>query len=144
MSKKRAPDIGTRQERMDKAYERLGTRTPKCIICGETNPLRLRLHHPAQHGFDADETVIICSSEHDDASDWQKEHPEKIEGCTSVLEPIGHLLLGIGDLAHIAAHEPSAGSLKDFLLYVAEKLRATGRQLIELARTSTKAAEAVL
>jgi hypothetical protein len=143
MSKKRASHFGDREERMHKAYDRLGTRTPKCIICGETNPLRLRLHHTAQHGFDAEETVIICSSHHDDASDWQSEHPGKIEGCNSIFEPIGHCLLGIGDLAQIAAHEPDIGALKDFLLYVAEKLRALGRQLIELARSATDGAEAV-
>jgi hypothetical protein len=144
MSKKRPSDFGDREERMHKAYERLGTRTPRCIICGETNPLCLRLHHPAQHEFDADETVIICSSDHDDASDFQKDHPGRIGGCISILEPIGHCLLGIGDLAHIAAHQPDIGPLKEFLLYVAEKLRALGRQLIELARSATDAAEAVL
>jgi hypothetical protein len=143
MSKKRLPDIGDREERMHKAYERVGTRSPRCIICGEANPLRLRLHHPAQHDFDADKTVIICSSHHDDASDWQKEHPEKIQWCTSVLEPVGHLVLGLGDLAHIAAHEHDIGPLKEFLLYVAEELRALGRELIELARSTTTAADGV-
>jgi hypothetical protein len=144
MSKKRPPDIGDREERVHKAYERLGTRTPSCIICGETSPLRLRLHHPAQHGFDADETVIICSSDHDDASDWQRDHPGKIEGCRSALEPIGHMLLGIGDLAYIAAHQRDIGTLKEFLLYIAETLRTLGRQLIELARSATIAAEGAL
>jgi len=142
VSKKRPPDFGDRESRLRRAYERLGTDKPRCIICGETNPLRLRLHHPAQHAFD-DETVIICSSHHDDASDWQSDHPAKIEGCTSVFEPIGHWLLGLGDLLHIAAHEPDIGTLKEFLIYVAQKLREFGRVMIELARATTSSGAAV-
>lgn len=143
MSKKRPPDFGDRAQRLRKAYERLGTDTPQCLICGETNPLRLELHHPAQHKFD-DCTVIVCSNHHDDASDWQKDHPAKIEGCTGVLEQIGHWLLGLGDLIHIAAQEPGLGPLKDLLIYVAHKLRAFGRHLIETAGSETATAEVLL
>jgi hypothetical protein len=139
MTKKRF-NYGDREQRLRKAYERLGTDNPKCLICCGTNPLCLELHHPAQHAF-APETIILCSNHHDDASDWQKDHPEKIADCNSILETIGHWLLGLGDLCHIAAHEPSIGSLKEFLHYLASTLRAFGHHLIKLPGSMAATAE---
>ena len=137
MTRKR-PDFGDREQRLRKAYERLGTNNPKCLICGEAKPLCLELHHPAQHKYAA-ETIILCSNHHDIASDWQKDHPGKIDGSTNIMETVAHWLLGLGDLCHIAACEPSIESLKDFLLNLAEMLRAFGRQLIEMAHSQAVA-----
>lgn len=130
---KKHPDFGDRDQRIRKACERLGSDNPKCAVCGEANPLCLELHHIAQHKFSA-ETIILCSNHHDNASDWQKEHPVKIEGCTSILEVSGHWLLGLGDLLRIAADEPFAEQLRELLLYVASKLRTFGIALIDMAR----------
>ena len=105
MTKRRAPQFGDREQRLRKAYERLGTDNPRCLFCPETNPLCLELHHPAQNSF-AHETIIVCSNHHDDLSDWQKEHPQKVDNCTSQLEPIGHWLLGFGDLLFVGASIP--------------------------------------
>jgi hypothetical protein len=139
MSKnRRLPDYGDRESRLRKAYERLGTNTPRCLICGQTNPLRLELHHPAQQEYD-DETIILCSSEHDDASDWQKDHPRKIEDPPSVLEIVAHWLFGLGDLLNIAASEPQGAELKELLSYIAAKLHALGHILIDLAKAAASA-----
>ena len=139
MSKKRPPNFGDRETRLQKAYERLSTRNPRCIVCGETNPLRLQLHHPAQEEFDR-ETVIICSSHHNDASEWQKDHPQKIDGCTSVLEPMAHWLFGLGDLLRIASEEPGAEIFKGLLVYIADKLRQFAQALIDMAHMTAKPA----
>ena len=139
MSKnRRPPDYGDRESRLRKAYERLGTNTPRCLICSQTNPLRLELHHPAQQEYD-DETIILCSSDHDDASDWQKDHPHKIEGCSSVIEIVAHWLFGLGDLLNIAASESQGAELKEYLSYIAAKLHVLGRILIDLAKAATSA-----
>jgi len=144
MSKnRRPPDYGDRESRFRKAYERLGTNTPRCLICGQTNPLRLELHHPAGKDFD-DETVIICSNHHDDASDWQHDHPPKVEGCNSIIEVLAHWVFGLGDLLKIAAEEPSASELKELLTYVASKLHMLGHILIEIARNISSKPEGAI
>jgi len=139
MSKnRRPPDHGDRESRRRRAFERLGTDEPGCLICGYTNPFCLELHHPAQKEFD-DETAILCSNNHDDASDRQKDHPDKIEGCVSVLEPLAHWLFGLSDLLMIAAGEPQGAELKELLTYVAAKLHALAHVLMDLAQAATPA-----
>jgi|SRR6516164_5195419 hypothetical protein len=133
MTKKRPPDFGDRESRLRKAYERLGTNNPRCMFCSVTNPLLLELHHPAQHEFDS-ATIIVCSNHHKNASDWQKNHQQKLEGCTSALEPMAHWLLGLGDLARIVSDEPSAAIFKELLIFIAEKLGEIARALIGMAR----------
>jgi hypothetical protein len=139
MTKKCMPDHGDKESRIRKAYERLGTTTPSCLICGETNPLRLELHHPAQRQYD-DRTIILCSNHHDEASDWQRDHPFKIEGCTSLIEVAAHWLFGLGDLAKIAADESWAAQVKPLLSYIAMLLHEIGHLLINLARTKAASA----
>jgi hypothetical protein len=137
MNKKRPPNFGDRETRLRTAYERLGCTNPHCIICGEPNPLRLEQHHPAQHEFDG-ETIPLCASHHKDASDWQKDHPQKIPGCTSPLEPIAHWLFGLGDLLRIASQEPAAEALKELLIYIADKLHKFARTLVDFARAAVE------
>ena len=137
MSKnRRPPDHGDRESRRRRALERLGTDDPSCLICHKTNPIYLELDHVAGRAYD-DETTILCSNHHDDKSDRQKEHPEKIEGCTSVLEPVAHWLFNLGDLLLIAAEEPYGAELKELLSYVGRKLHELAHILIGLARNAT-------
>jgi hypothetical protein len=138
MDKKRPPDFGDRESRQRKAYERLGTTTPRCLICDRTNPLCLELHHPAQRQFDK-ETIILCITHHADASDWQRDHPSRIEGISELIEAVAHWLLGLGDLLHIASQEPEAGSLKELLAYVAAKLHQLARILMSFAQSEPSA-----
>jgi hypothetical protein len=136
MPKKTNPlNHGDRDARIRRAWERLGTENPRCLICSQKNPLRLELHHPTQHQFD-DETAVLCSNHHDDASDWQKDHPQKIEGFSGIIEIVAHWLFGLGDLLNIAASEPPCAELKDLLTYIAGKLHSLGHLLIDLAQSA--------
>jgi hypothetical protein len=87
----------------------------------------------AQRQFD-DETIILCSCDHDETSDWQRDHPQKIEGAVAELEATGHWLLGLSDLLKVAADQSFAGQLRELLLYIAGKLHEFGLALIETAR----------
>jgi hypothetical protein len=79
--------------------------------------LCLELHHIAGRKFD-DPLVIICRNCHRILSAHQKDHPQEIRGRKSLLESIGHFLLGLADLLALAV----------------TKLREFGRQLIDEAR----------
>lgn len=102
--------------RLERAYERLGTRTPQCLHCLETNPQCLELHHIAGRKFDH-ETVIVCRNCHRKLSDLQKGHPDRAQMPPHPLEQIGHFLLGVADL---------------FKLLI-KCLEQFGRELIDLA-----------
>ena len=137
MSKnRRPPDHGDRELRQRRAFERLGGDDRSCLICQKTNPICLELDHVAGRAYD-DETVVLCSNHHDDKSDRQKDHPEKIEGCTSVLEVVAHWLFNLGDLLLIAAEEPYGAELKELLSYVGRKLHELAQILMGLARDAT-------
>ena len=137
MSKnRRPPDHGDRESRRRRAQERLGGDDRFCLICHKTNPICLELDHVAGRAYD-EETIALCSNHHDDKSDRQKDHPEKIEGCTSVLEVVAHWLFNLGDLLLIAAEEPYGAELKELLSYVGRKLHVLAHILMDLARNAT-------
>ncbi len=50
---------------------KLGTDSPACIICGETDDRCLERHHVGQRKFD-DLIAILCSNCHNKQSDAQK------------------------------------------------------------------------
>ena len=103
--------------RRRQAYERLGTTSPRCVECGETDWPCLELHHIAGQRF-GDEAVILCRNCHRKLTDGQNDHPESIGPEPSWLEQVGHFLLGLADLLALAV----------------EKLKAFGKELIERAR----------
>lgn len=103
--------------RREQAFERLGTREPACVVCGEPDWRVLELHHVAGRAFSEDE-VILCANCHKARSDEQRDHPARPDaGTPSILERIGRYLLGLADLG--AA--------------IVAKLREYGRALIEAA-----------
>ena len=57
-----------REIREEAAYERLGTRRPRCQHCGEANPFALQGSHP-------DLTCYECSSRRIDRSPIEGHHP---------------------------------------------------------------------
>ncbi len=105
-----------REARRQRAVERLGTKDPRCIYCGESDPLVLERHHLAGRAFD-EGTVIVCRNHHRKLSDRQKDHPEQITEIPDSLEIIAHFLQGLADLFE----------------FLVAKLREFAGQLIELA-----------
>lgn len=85
------------ERRLQKAFERLGTNNPKCVLCGETNPHCLELHHPGGGDY-SDETIIQCRNCHRKSEDARKDHPAQIADPPDLVERVGHLLLGLADL----------------------------------------------
>ena len=86
-----------RERRRQKALERLGTNTPRCVLCGHDDPHALELHHIAGDVF-GDELVPVCRNCHRPLSDMQKDHPAAVTTLPTDLEQIGHFLLGLADL----------------------------------------------
>jgi hypothetical protein len=86
-----------REARRRRALERLGTENPRCVICGENDPLALELHHLEGQGFGSS-LVIVCRNCHRKLSDRQKDHPNKITEIPDPLEVIAHFLFGLADL----------------------------------------------
>lgn len=104
-------------ERIERAYQRLGTRTPVCTTCDETNPHCLELHHIAGRKYH-DDTVIQCRNCHRKLSDSQLDHlSPQATGPDAQLVVIGRYLLG----------------LADWFALLVERLREFGAWLIELA-----------
>lgn len=105
-----------RETRKQRRLEILGTNAPRCGICGESDWRCMELHHIADHGRD-DATVCICRNCHRKVSDDQRDHPPFNPNADTVLDSIGHFLLGLADMLRI----------------IVERLYAFGRSLIERA-----------
>ncbi|KAA5805342.1 hypothetical protein F1654_05015 [Alkalicaulis satelles] len=101
------------EKRLERAYRRLGTRNPVCVMCGETNPHVIELHHIA--GTLLNDTVPICRNCHRKVSDPQKDR-HGLETFDSDQTRIGHYLCGLADV----------------LAAVAVTLKAFGERLLGL------------
>ena len=123
---------GDRETRRRKAYERLGSDSVRCLLCGESDPTCLELHHVAGKNFD-DEIIPLCQNHHAKISDAQKDHPSKIIGYTGTLEGIAHGLYGLAELLLLASDCLKGNQLEELLSYIAENLKRFGNHLIELA-----------
>ena len=73
------------ERRKQKALERLGTNTPVCVLCGETNWRCLELHHIAGQALDGT-LAIVCRNCHRKLSDMQKDHPQPASTPPEALE----------------------------------------------------------
>jgi hypothetical protein len=135
---KRIFDYGDYDARRRRACERLGADNASCLMCSENDPCCLELHHIAGRAYDG-RTVFLCKNHHAKASNAQKDHPAKIPGCTSPLEAMAHLLLGLGDLLNIAVDDLKAADLAELLSYVASNLHTLGHALLELAKADASA-----
>lgn len=109
-----------RERRRQRAYERLGTDTPRCGACGETDWRCQEAHHVAGQRHDAT-TVVLCANCHRKVTEAQKDHPPPVSDGDAFLECVGRFLLGLADLLRL----------------VIERLTEFGTALIELARTDT-------
>jgi hypothetical protein len=113
------------EKRRQHALERLGTNTPRCAECSETDWRCLEAHHIAGQEFDG-ATVILCRNCHRKLSGDQKDHPPSASSPPGQIDRIGHFLLGLGDL----------------LKRLAEKCLEYGHMLIEYAKTLLELSEA--
>ncbi|WP_417476657.1 hypothetical protein [Maricaulis sp.] len=92
------PDAETRLENI---YKRLGTRSPSCVACAETDPRCMELHHiagQAQH----DDLAIVCRNCHRKFSDAQYDRTAT-DAAHPTMEVIGHYLVGLADLFRMLA-----------------------------------------
>lgn len=97
MAKQQGADV-----REEQRLRRLGTRSPSCVACGETDSRCMELHHVAGQKHHAD-TAIVCRNCHRKLSDQQLDHPANVVGQNSMLATIGHYLLGLADLLVLLA-----------------------------------------
>lgn len=133
MSKKKEFNRGDREARRRRAQERLGTERPSCLLCDQIDPFVIELHHVAGRKYHG-EMIPLCLNHHAKASELAKDHPPKIGGDSHPLEIVGHFILGLGDLAQIAAEELRDPMLANFLMYIRLKLKEFGLFFIECAR----------
>ena len=96
------PKHQSNEVREEKRLQRLGTRTPSCVACGETDSRVMELHHIAGQKHHGD-TAIVCRNCHRKLSDQQFDHPADQAGQNSMLATIGHYLVGLADLLVLLA-----------------------------------------
>jgi hypothetical protein len=65
-----------KEDRLEQHYRRVGTRAPRCIICGESDPRCLEKHHLAGRRYHED-TVLVCRNCHRKLSDDQRDHVQR-------------------------------------------------------------------
>ncbi|MGA7711198.1 MAG: hypothetical protein WCA81_04800 [Rhizomicrobium sp.] len=106
-----------RRARIRKAYARLGTSMPACVICGEDNPFCLELHEPGGRK-NSDFSVIICRNCHRKLEDDRRDHFPTIWTPPDPIERLSKALMGEADMFQ----------------RLAQKRRADARMLHELSR----------
>ena len=106
-------------ERLERQYRRLGTRSPICVGCSERDPFCLERHHLGGQKHHKD-VAIVCRNCHRKLTNQQLGHTggKNDTGGDSMLVTIGRYLLGLCDL----------------LVLILNTLRDFGRQLIESSR----------
>ena len=90
------------EARREQSLRRLGTRQPACVVCGETDPRCMELHHIAQIRHHED-TAIVCRNCHRKLSDDQRDHVMDRHGQDQTLATVGHYLMGLADLFKLMA-----------------------------------------
>jgi hypothetical protein len=111
------------QARLERQYQRLGTRTPCCTVCGEADPDCLERHHIAGCAYD-DATVIVCRNCHRKQSEEQNSDPDILAGDDQPLFRAGRFLMGLARM----------------LEAIAPSLRTLAQDLIDRARNRSEGA----
>jgi hypothetical protein len=92
------PPVNFAAERRKQArLDKLGTNTPRCVLCGEDDYRCLEGHHIAGRAYDP-YTMIFCRNCHRKLSDMQTDHPKQKSTPPTREEIIGHFLLGVADI----------------------------------------------
>jgi hypothetical protein len=85
-------------ERLERQYRRLGTRSPICVGCSERDPFCLERHHLGGQKHHKD-VAIVCRNCHRKLTNQQQDHTGGREDIgDSFLTTIRHYLLGLCDL----------------------------------------------
>jgi hypothetical protein len=96
--------------------EKLGTDTPICPHCGESDWRCMELHHVAGQARDPS-VVLACANCHRKLTDDQQDHPAIGVVDDTLLDTVGHFLLGVADMLRL----------------IFEKLREFGQAVITRA-----------
>ena len=112
-----------REARRQRRLERLGTATPRCVVCGMEDDRCLEAHHIAGRNFD-DTTAIQCRNCHRILSDELLDHPSAASDPPSLHDCVGHFLKGLAAL----------------LVMLAAKLNEFGDALIAFAMSEAASA----
>lgn len=116
---KRNDPTDENERRKQSRLHKLGTNTPRCAICGNSDWRVIEEHHPDSRKRDK-LVVLLCANDHRIVTDDQKDHPPGAEGCDPFLLSVGNFLLGLVDLFAI----------------IIERLRDFGETLITRANES--------
>ncbi|MFT3723034.1 MAG: hypothetical protein QM773_05545 [Hyphomonadaceae bacterium] len=90
------------QIRHQRAKQRVGSNS-NCVICGESDPRVIELHHIAGQHFHG-ELTPVCRNCHRKLSDGQRDHPPQVANPPLWLEVVGHYLLGLADMLRLVAN----------------------------------------
>jgi hypothetical protein len=85
------------ERRKQSRLHKLGTNTPHCATCGNSDWRVIEEHHPDSRKRDK-LVVLLCANDHRIVTDNQKDHPPGINGCDPFLLSVGNFLLGLADL----------------------------------------------
>lgn len=91
------------ERRKQSRLHKLGTNTPRCAICGNSDWRVIEEHHPDSRKRDK-LVVLLCANDHRIVTDDQKDHPVEIDGCDQFLLSVGNFLLGLADMLAIIIH----------------------------------------
>ena len=121
---KRTISTDENERRKQSRLHKLGTNTPHCAICGNTDWRVIEEHHPDSRKRDR-LVVLLCANHHRIVTVDQKEHLPGVEGCDPFLTSVGNFLLGLADM----------------LVLIIERLYEFGEALIARANEGTLRSE---
>ena len=104
------------ERRKQARLEKLGTDSPKCGICGNTDWRCLELHHIVGQKHD-EACAILCANHHRMVTDDQKDHQSFNLEADPFMAGVGNFLVGLADM----------------LKLIVEKLYEFGHELIKRA-----------
>jgi hypothetical protein len=96
MTRRKAPTDDYERRKQSRLHK-LGTNTPHCAICGNSDWRVIEEHHPDSRKRDK-LVVLLCANDHRIVTDDQKNHPSGVDGRDPFLLSVGNFLLGLADM----------------------------------------------
>ena len=85
------------EHRKQSRLHKLGTNSPRCPCCTETDWRVFEQHHLTGRKHD-DLIINVCANDHRRLTDGQSDHPETDLNADELLAMIGNFLLGLADM----------------------------------------------